>query len=90
MLLINSIGNCIEFDFTNVPDEYNINDFVKSCPQKQYLRVLLLKDISSGVRLIVNNDERFYLPFEMVTSVNGVVPTSNLHLYDLLKTAIST
>ena len=90
MLVINSIGNCLEFDFTNLTDEQNKNDYLKTCPHKKELRVLLPKDDSLGVRLIVNNDERYYVPYELVESVNGITPTSNAHLYELLRNAYSS
>jgi hypothetical protein len=89
MLVINTIGNCIEFDFMAVPLQYNPTDLRFSCVQKRDLRALLPIDDNLGVRLLVNNDERFYLPYELVTSVNGVQPTSNTHLYQLIRTAYS-
>jgi hypothetical protein len=90
MLVINTIGNCIEFDFSNVLQENNPTDIKKACPHKSELRVHLPKNETIGVRLIIANDERFYLPYELVASVNGITPTSNDNLYELIKNAYCT
>lgn len=89
MLVITTIGNCIEFDFTAVPNELNPTDLRKICLQKENIRVSLPINLAGFVRVVIYNDEIFEIPYNLVSLVNGILPTSDDHLYELLINAYS-
>lgn len=89
MLAIKTIGNCIEFDFTAVPTELNSTDLRKICLQKENIRVSLPINLVGFVRIVTYNDEVFEIPYNLVSLVNGIEPTSADHLYELLVNAYS-
>lgn len=46
------------------------------------------KVLVEGIELMDASGEEFCFPYQAITSINGIVPTSNIHAYKLINTAL--
>ncbi len=89
MLKISQKGNCLVFDFSELPTELNTVKLKKSCIQKDKMHCNLSED-GAEIRLILTTNEFFTFDFTRVSEVGSVAPTSNEHLFELLTTLYSS